>query len=921
MSEFRSHKWISSGEGKALVVHKVPSIFSPVAKNPCNLISIFGRARQGKSFLMNCLAGEREIFKISNEKESCTQGIDISSKWLSLSDFSKLDGGKHIGGRTEGIRIGFVDAEGQGDKDVSYDANLICPILLASKCVIFNWKGDLQKDHILSTLGIMARAAQNIATESAGAQKSKFGHLHIIFRDWQAVKTDEEAVFHALLGIENTTEGTTRDLIRADLLSSFESIKVWLFDPPSEYTKDLKNKLVYEHTSNTFRTQVRALREALAQQLKEPTYLADNVLTGRTYIPLTENIAEALNSGQVVLPSSAYLNMMRQEAQQLTRQYETELKAQVAQLLQSFENKTGELFITRSEALSRFAATEKAVQGRFQARIADVVGNVAAAPGTPVAVILGEYAAQLQDIHTSSEAQFLALYSQQFSQWLLKMRKAAEKTIENELLLVEKSLPLADQDLSLHLDAAYRLGLNLIGGTKAYGVGCTEATDAEQVLRRYFESASAPLHETNARLNQSRRREAEDRLQEAMRSMEAALEVTVQEMVRTRPAGYLMVQLEQTLNQEYHSLKKTLQAQLNLSPYSAATLDRFDTDCASLRTRMIDRYNAAKKAALGLALSQAGDAIDAYLKKFDVNDLWRDVPLEECEDKLTTCLKQLARDVEGSVLQKCATGWLLTAQGGALNTADPEVMAQVDREKTFLAELHRAIQGPVSGFSAQWQQELESRFAEEEAAELEAERLRQIAEEMTYEEEAEGEEEEEEEDEEERPVKCTDMGKSSTSDQKRRATEWAAQNLKQPAGKKSAAKNKPAAKLVKSVEQQRADALAYAKKLYGEDIDVASPTSKRRTREEEEEEEAAYRPRKQPSPVPADTPPKPVKTSRAKAEPATVAPPAAPVEKMDPVKAARAEAQRLAKERADAAASAAAERVTKTAKAKAAKKK
>lgn len=37
--------------------------------------------------------------------------------------------------------VGFVDAEGQGDKDVSYDANLICPILLASKVVIFNWKG------------------------------------------------------------------------------------------------------------------------------------------------------------------------------------------------------------------------------------------------------------------------------------------------------------------------------------------------------------------------------------------------------------------------------------------------------------------------------------------------------------------------------------------------------------------------------------------------------------------------------------------------------------------------------------------------------------------------------------------------------------------------------------------------------------
>ncbi len=124
--------------------------------------------------------------------------------------------------------------------------------------------------------------------------------------------------------------------------------------------------------------------------------------------------------------------------------------------------------------------------------------------------------------------------------------------------------------------------------------------------------------------------------------------------------------------------------------------------------------------------------------------------------------------------------------------------------------------------------------------------MRQIAEEMTYEEEEEEECEEQDEDAEEgeKPVKRT-AGKSSTSDQKQRAAEWAAQNLKLPASKKSAAKNKPAAKLVKCVEQQRADALAYAKKLYGEDIGEASPTLKRHTREEEEEEEAAYRPRKQ----------------------------------------------------------------------------
>jgi hypothetical protein len=121
-SSYSSFKWIangtSSGESNQLRVNNLgTSVFRDVERNQCNLISIFGRARQGKSFLMNCLAGEKEIFRISNEKESCTQGIDISNKWLSLADFSKIDGGRVSMGKA---KVGFVDAEGQGDKDISY---------------------------------------------------------------------------------------------------------------------------------------------------------------------------------------------------------------------------------------------------------------------------------------------------------------------------------------------------------------------------------------------------------------------------------------------------------------------------------------------------------------------------------------------------------------------------------------------------------------------------------------------------------------------------------------------------------------------------------------------------------------------------------------------------------------------------------
>ena len=159
------------------------------------------------------------------------------------------------------MKVGFVDAEGQGDKNITYDATLVCPILLVSKCVIFNWKGELQKDHLLETLGIMTKAAKNVAVDkskeeagrpAAGAkgngagsgaggasgtakldeaiattQKSSvpiFSHLHIVFRDWQAADSDPEAVHRMIFGLEGSPEAGARDRIRKEVMESFASV-------------------------------------------------------------------------------------------------------------------------------------------------------------------------------------------------------------------------------------------------------------------------------------------------------------------------------------------------------------------------------------------------------------------------------------------------------------------------------------------------------------------------------------------------------------------------------------------------------------------------------------------------------------------------------------------------------------------------
>ncbi len=101
----------------------------------------------------------------------------------------------------------------------------------------------------------MTRAAQSVSLDDQATQ-AKFGHLHIVFRDWQAVGSNANSTFRALFDMEDTPASATRDQIRADVMDAFSSIRVWLFDAPTERVQDLKTKLSLEKTTSAFRGQV-----------------------------------------------------------------------------------------------------------------------------------------------------------------------------------------------------------------------------------------------------------------------------------------------------------------------------------------------------------------------------------------------------------------------------------------------------------------------------------------------------------------------------------------------------------------------------------------------------------------------------------------------------------------------------------------
>ncbi|GMF60636.1 unnamed protein product [Phytophthora fragariaefolia] len=304
-------------------------VLRPLGDAPVNLVAIFGAARQGKSFLMNLLADQQDLFRISNLREPCTQGVDLSGHLVPLERFSALNGCPPLTPRAcGGVRVGFVDAEGQGDRDITYDSRLVSPVLLASKVVLFNWKDSLQADRILNLLAVLARAAQGIELPD-GANSKVFGHLHLVFRDWSFVDSTPDEVYKDLFQKEKgrSDEVNVRNLARINLIEAFESITIWLFPAPVENTANLRDKIRFEQLQKPFQNKLRELRKCLSSQLQQPMKFYNRPLTAKYLSQIMPALVETLNSDQVIMPESIYSSMVRAEAQTLKESCEKDIFA------------------------------------------------------------------------------------------------------------------------------------------------------------------------------------------------------------------------------------------------------------------------------------------------------------------------------------------------------------------------------------------------------------------------------------------------------------------------------------------------------------------------------------------------------------------------------------------------------------------
>eukprot|EP00937_MAST-01D_sp_MAST-1D-sp2_P003764 g3764.t1 len=290
---------------------------------PLNFVTIFGKARQGKSTLMNLLAGVEGLFEVSHKDQTCTRGVDLSAKVVAPDALWE--------GAAGGVHVGFVDVEGQGVEGAEYDTLLVTPALLLSKVLLFNWRGAPEADTMLELLGVLADAAESInlpgddiCSDDEGAEDVReeniFGHLHLVFRDWTF---ESDTAARELLDLEKpkSRSAKTRNTIRKTLKRVFTTITTWTLPVPVDNLQS--TRVAQGSLTRGFIERVEELRETVGRQLAEgPTSLGGRTLTCDDLAELMPAVATAMNSEEGVLtPRGLFEQVTARKAERARARY------------------------------------------------------------------------------------------------------------------------------------------------------------------------------------------------------------------------------------------------------------------------------------------------------------------------------------------------------------------------------------------------------------------------------------------------------------------------------------------------------------------------------------------------------------------------------------------------------------------------
>ena len=329
---FDNTKEIPEAPIKLIEFQKSDFILNPEALNILNsiqddliIVSIVGKARTGKSYLMNLLLNNSQSnkpgdgFTISSKLESCTRGI-----WLWNTPRLKPN---------SSAKIIFIDSEGTNSVDLStktYDSKIFALIVLISSLFIYNTNGNIDEKSI-GDLALAAHLSNVVATNSIEDKDLIINELAPKFiwvlRDFILDKIDPEtgeeisSDEYLELCLRNKTisgnknkNSIENNLIRENIIKYFKERECITLPRPVDNEEDLHklNEIPFSKLKTNFREEFFNLKKTVYETSKVKR-IGNKKINGPILVGLLTSFINALNSKIIPNINTAFDNIIIHE--------------------------------------------------------------------------------------------------------------------------------------------------------------------------------------------------------------------------------------------------------------------------------------------------------------------------------------------------------------------------------------------------------------------------------------------------------------------------------------------------------------------------------------------------------------------------------------------------------------------------------
>ena len=295
------------------------------------IVSIIGKARTGKSYLMNLLLNNQKIkypgsgFEISSRLNSCTRGI-----WLWNTPRQKPNSSS---------KIIFIDSEGTNSVDLStktYDSKIFALIVLISSLFIYNTNGNIDEKSI-NELALAAHLSNIVASNTIEDKDLIINELAPKFiwvlRDFILDKIDpntgEEinSDDYLELCLRNKTankNSVENNLIRENIIKYFKDRECFTLPRPVDQEEDLHklNEIPFSELKPNFREEFLNLKRNIYENSKVKKF-GNKKINGPILVELLKSFINSLNSKIIPNINTAFDNLIINE---IEKSYENSIK-------------------------------------------------------------------------------------------------------------------------------------------------------------------------------------------------------------------------------------------------------------------------------------------------------------------------------------------------------------------------------------------------------------------------------------------------------------------------------------------------------------------------------------------------------------------------------------------------------------------